>query len=364
VAALQSSLKILQVASSLEDWGGIERYVVYLTQGLAERRHEVTVACPSGSPIADRLPGTVPIRMRRKLDLQGFVQYLRLFQSQRFDVVHGHFSPDFTLPAYAAKLTKQPLTVMTRHVCLPWPSAKAAAYLKLWNHIVPVSNAVETRLAESGVPKARMTVAKAGLSPPSSKKPREEARDELRLGKNDFAIGSFGRLTTEKGVGHLIDASAQLQNAKICVFGSGPIDTELKKQAEGKPVQFYGQITDVADAMLAMDVIAIPSVWEEAFPYAALEAMALARPVAASRIGGLPEMVEDGVNGRLFNSGDSQDIAVKLNELRQNPAQREQMGQLGRRRYESEFTIPHMVDRMEAVYRTEMLKGTLRRSGS
>jgi len=333
-----------------------------LTKGLGERGHRVTVACPPGSPIAEKLPGTVPIRMRRKLDFQGFAAYLRLFQSQRFDVVHGHFSPDFTLPAYAAKLTKQPLTVMTRHVCLPWPTAKASAYLKLWNHIIPVSNAVEMRLAESGVPKDRMTVAKAGLNPPMAKNSREAARSGLGLSTNDLAVGSFGRLTVEKGIGHLIDASSNVKGAKVCIFGSGPIDADLRKQSEGKPVQFFGQIADVADAMLAMDVIAIPSVWEEAFPYAALEAMALALPVAVTRIGGLPEMVEDGKEGRLFTSGDSQDISAKLNDMPQ--ALREQMGRQGRQRYENEFTIHHMVERMEAVYRSEILKGTLRRSGS
>jgi len=340
-------LKILQVASSLYDWGGIERYVVFLAQGLRDRGHDVQVACPVGSPISVRVPDSIPIEMRRKFDFRGFGDYLRLFRSQRFDIVHGHFSPDFSLPAYAAKLTRQPFRVMTRHLATHWNRTQVRSYCGLWDHIIPVSEAVENRLAAAGVPRKQMTVAKAGLPEPQPTRTRDEARRNLGIPDNAFAVGSFGRLVGEKGVEVLIDAIGSVPAGHAYVFGSGPLETELKLRTKGhNRVSFMGQIADVADAMLAMDVVAIPSTWEEPFPYAALEAMALGRPIVASRIGGLPEMVEDGVNGRLFTARNSAEMARALLAMKEDVG----LGPAGRARYEREFTLPLMAERVEAVY--------------
>lgn len=347
MAAGQPPLKVLQVASSLYEWGGIERYVVFLAQGLEARGHSVTISCPSGSPISERWSRTVPIEVRRKFDFAALSAYLRLFRSDRFDVIHGHFSPDFTVPAYAAKLTKQPFTVMTRHVAKRWRAAKARGYLRLWDHIIPVSHAVERRLLEAGIPQSRMTVAKAGLPPPKTTKSRAEARADLGIAPDVLAIGSFGRLVEDKGIQVLIDAMPSV-SGEAFIFGHGPYEGALKARA-GDRVRFMGQVSDVADAMRAMDIVAIPSTWEEPFPYAALEAMALSRPIVASNIGGLPEMVEEGVNGRLFEAGNAGSLASVLQSW--NASNFAAIGARGQARYEQEFTIEHMTDRIENVYR-------------
>ncbi|AIE87498.1 glycosyl transferase, group 1 [Fimbriimonas ginsengisoli Gsoil 348] len=308
------------------------------------------IACPPGSPISERASHpTEPITVRGKFDLKGLAAYLRLFRSQQFDVVHAHFSPDFTLPAYAARMRRQGLTVMTRHVALQWSSPKAKAYSRLWRHIIPVSHAVERRLLQSGIPASQMTVAKAGLPEPIPRRKRKDARAALWLEPNEFVVGSFGRLVPDKGIDVLIEAMRQVDGVKACIFGHGPYAEDLRTKAAGlKSVMFQGSVADVADAMAAMDVVVIPSTWEEAFPYAALEAMALSRPIVASNIGGLPEMVEDGVNGRLFPPGDASALAAVLNEMKS--ANREPMGAAGRARYEQEFTIEKMAERIEAVF--------------
>jgi len=351
MAAGQPTLRILQVASSLYEWGGIERYVVFLAQGLRERGHEVVVACPPGSAIGARNDGYVPIEMRRKFDFRGFAAYLKLFRSERFDVIHGHFSPDFTMPAYAARMTRQPLTIMTRHLATNWNKTQVRSYCGLWDHIIPVSDAVKRKLASSGVPLAKMTVAKAGLPAPVPTRTREAARVNLGIPEGVFAVGSFGRLVGEKGVEVLIDAIGSVPAGHAYIFGSGPLEQDLKMRSRGhNRVSFMGQIKEVADAMLAMDVVAIPSTWEEPFPYAALEAMALGRPIVASRIGGLPEMVDDGVNGCLFTPRNSAEMARALLSMKEESA----MGAAGHARYEREFTLPLMSERIEAVYRSQM----------
>jgi glycosyltransferase involved in cell wall biosynthesis len=348
VAQREPPLKILQVASSLHDWGGIERYVLYLTEGLRARGHEVTVACPPGSPLDRRLEtGKVALSLAGKLDVRALAAYLRLFRGQRFDVVHAHFSPDFTLPGLAAKATRQPYTVLTRHVSLRWRPAKARRYLRWWDHIIPVSESVQRRLIESGVPAERMTVAKAGLPDPLRSIDAAEAR--ARLGIEGFAVGSFSRLVADKGVDRLVTAARTTDGFVAHVFGDGPERGTLETLAAGSPrVRFHGRIEDVSAAMAAMDAVVVPSVWEEAFPYAALEALAMAKPVVAARIGGIPEIVEDGVHGRLYD-GTSEALAQALAALRQDDLGA--MGERGRRRYEAEFTLSAMAERIEAVYR-------------
>ncbi|HEY0866593.1 MAG TPA: glycosyltransferase family 4 protein [Fimbriimonas sp.] len=344
-------MKVLQVASSLHDWGGIERYVHYLANGLTARGHEVLVACPPGSPLDRKLEvPKIPITMRGKYNPLSALPYLLLFRQRRFDVVHIHFSPDFQMPAWAAKRTRQGFVVMTRHVSLPWPAKKVRAYTRLFDHFIPVSDSVRRRLEESGIPPDRMTVAKAGVPALEPTRPVDEIRREF--GFSGFVVGSFGRLVPEKGTRVLVDAAEACKAPMtVAVFGDGPERKALQESA-GANVRFFGQIESVANAMSAVDVVAIPSVWEEAFPYSALEAMSLGRPIIGANVGGMPEMLEPGRNGFLFERGSFVDLAAKIDRLAADPALRESMGDEGRSLHRREYTVARMAERIEAVYRS------------
>lgn len=340
---------MLQVASSLYDWGGIERYVVFLAAGLRDRGHHVEIVAPPNSPIT-RMEGSVlELGLQNKLDLRGLAKYVRLFRQERFDVIHGHYSPDFVVPAYAARLTKQPLLVMTRHLATSWSRPKARLYSKLWHRIIPVSHAVERRLREAGISANQMMVAKAGMPEPFLRSTAQETRLTLGIGPKDFVVGSFSRLSPEKGVDVFVRALGLSKGTVGCVFGDGSQRQELEDLARGKPIRFFGQIPDVSDAMKAMDAVVIPSLWEEPFPFSALEAMALGRPLLASDIGGLPEMI-DGQNGWLFKTGSAEILAEKISLLATDPQLRTRLGAHGRARFEREFTVGAMAERIEAVY--------------
>lgn len=347
-------MNVLQVASSLRDWGGIERYVHYLADGLTSRGHGVSVACPPGSPLHQRV--NVPVReigISSRWDLRAISAYRRLLRAERFDIAHVHFSPDFLMPVLAARFPGGPKVVLTRHLALRWSRKKAKAFVRRFDHIVPVSDAVRVRLAESGIPESMMTVAKAGCPPLATTRSRDEARASLSLDPASFVIGSFGRLVPEKGVQTLIAAIPHLpETVVIEVFGDGPAKAELESAALGHVgrIRFRGKIADVADAMSAMDAIAIPSTWEEAFPYAALEAMSLGRPLIASHIGGLPEMVREGETGWLFEAGSAEDFARVASEMASQRDEARRRGERGRAWQSAEFTIDAFAERMERVY--------------
>jgi len=348
-------VKVVQVASSLYEWGGIERYVSFVSQGLRERGHEVMIARASSSRLAEREAGT-DIALRQKLDLRAFAQYLRLFSSFRPDVVHVHFSPDFIVAGLAAKARKVPLRVMTRHVALPWSARKVRMYLSLWPSVIPVSNAAQTVLKESGVPEHQMIVAKAGLPKPGFTKSRAAVREELGMPQSSFLAGSFSRLTKEKGIDVLLRAMPRAQGIEALVYGDGAYGEELAKlnslMRVANQVHFIGRVDDVPNHMAAMDVVVIPSTWVEAFPYAALEALAVGTPVIGAEVGGIPEIITEGETGFLFQKSNPEDLLRALLDAKSSGERLSAMSNRAREVFESEFTVQHMAERIERAYLT------------
>jgi glycosyltransferase involved in cell wall biosynthesis len=345
-------MKILQVGSGLHGWAGIEKYILFLDQGLSEKGHEVTVSVSPNTPLAAAMSSSrVEIPVRNKFDLPALAAYLRLFRARQFDLIHTHYNPDFIVVAWAAKLAGKTPLVMTRHVALPWPWLKAKNFSRLYDRIIPVSDASKKRLLESGVPDDRMRVAKAGCPPLEVSKSREAIRQEMGL-DSGFHFGFFGRLAPEKGLKVLLEGAQGLPNgATLHIYGDGPLKPLVQAAADASPnIRYHGFRTDVSDCMTGMDAIVIPSIWEEAFPYSALEAMSVGRPIVASNIGGLPELVQHKVNGLLYQPGDCDALSSALTELasdRENASRLGIQGQVIQRR---EYTIERMADRIEAVY--------------
>jgi len=348
-----AALKVLQVGSSMpDDWGGVERYVAVLSQALAQKGHDVSVSAPKGSPLSHRAGvRTVALSVRGKYDFAGCAAYLRLFRAEKFDVVNTHFSPDYLMPAYAAKIAGQKGTVLTRHVAVTLRRSRVRAYSGFYERFIAVSGAVKDDMVVSGFDSKRVTAALAGVPALRPAKPREETRKELGVGSDDFAVGSFGRLVPEKGVDTLIEAVRALDGSVGChVFGEGPQRPALERLAVGTPTTFHGYVPSIDDAMSAMDVVALPSVWVEALGLAVLEAMSVGRAVVASRTGGVPEVIEDGVNGLLVPPGEPQTLAEALKRLKDDPELRESLGRKGQDRHRERFTPEAFADRIEAVY--------------
>ena len=345
---------VLQVGSSLRDWGGIERFVVYLADGLSARGVDVSVTCPISSPLDERLTaGTrIPMNLADQFSTVGLAAYMRLFKKRKFDVIHVHFSPDYVMPTMAARLTRQPCVIMSRHVAVPWSKAKANRYMKLVDHIVPVSDAVKRQLLESGVPAEKMTVAKAGVPTPEflGEVPTERKDGVLR-------VGSFSRLVKEKGIDVLIEAAYLAEGVEVVIYGDGPEKSSLRQLAGGR-VEMPGKVNDVAMAMAACDVVVVPSTWEEAFPYAVLEAFSVGRPVIASRIGGLPELVKPAATGYLFQPGNPTALAVELSKAKADRGQLRTMGERARAVHRSEYTVEKMAERFDTLYQRLMARAS------
>lgn len=342
-------MKVLQVASSLKDWGGIERYVAFLAEGLIARGIDTVVVCPGESPLSKRIPSLqVSFLNRAQYSMRTLIAFKRIAQMESPDIAHIHFSPDFIMPARAIRARSHAKVVMTRHLVLPWSASKVRRYTGLFDHIIPVSEAVQRKLAESGVPARMMTVAKAGV-------PAPQILSQSVPDREDLVIGCFGRLVAEKGVDVLLRAIKNLAKVRVEIYGDGPALSQLRDLADSLDlrdrVNFNGYVSDVWPAMSAVDAVCVPSVWEEAFPYSVLEAMAIGKPVIASIAGGLPEVVVDRETGRLFGKGNAEELSMVLDELQSH---REFLDPWGRRAQELhvlEYTVERMAERIENVYR-------------
>jgi glycosyltransferase involved in cell wall biosynthesis len=339
-------MRILEVASSLYDWGGIERYVQFLSEGLSAKGHEVVVVCPSKSPLDERWHG--PKRFlsnRAQFSPATYLAFRRIAKELKPEIAHIHFSPDFVMPALALRGLGVKV-VLTRHLVLPWSPAKVKRYTKLFNHIIPVSDAVCRKLAESGVPEKMMTVAKAGVPAPSAT-PSSLSEGPLRL-------GCFGRLVPEKGVDTLLRAMVQSPSSFAEIYGDGPYRSNLEKLTHdlglGDRASFHGFVSDVSQGMNAVDAVCVPSTWDEAFPYSVLEAMAIGKAVFASNAGGLPELVSDGDTGRLFPRGDAEALGRILEEFSKDKSALSTMGKRGMEIHRAEYTVERMAERIESVF--------------
>ena len=192
---------------------------------------------------------------------------------------------------------------------------------------------------------------------------REQVRRELGIGDAPFVF-SAGRLVRKKGFEHLIDAARLLGETfpavRVVIAGEGDLRDELQARAEAagpgrvKLIGFRSQ-DDVGQLSAAADVVVVPSVRDEAgnvdgLPNFALEALSTATPVVATRVGGLPQAIEDGKTGRLVVERDPAALADAIRDLLSHPTRAHDLGVAARASVIRNFGWPRVAERFEAAY--------------
>jgi glycosyltransferase involved in cell wall biosynthesis len=211
--------------------------------------------------------------------------------------------------------------------------------------VVACSNAVADCFSES-----RPEVIYSGIETASEPPPASD-------NKGPLTVGVLARLIPLKNVAALIEATAILARHGIEIraeiAGTGPLELSLREIATSlgikERVRFLGWQADIQSLLKRWDVLAIPSL-EEGFPISALEGMAAARPVVASRIGGLGELVDDGITGMLFDAGDTDALVRSLAELASNREKSALMGREGWKRVREHFSAELMARRTAELY--------------
>ncbi len=188
---------------------------------------------------------------------------------------------------------------------------------------------------------------------------RDSLRSRLGLGKGEICALFVGRLAVEKALDLLIDAwgdiTQRYHGARLVLVGDGKSRAGLEKRAREKGVEeavvFAGKVDDVESYLRAADVFVLPSV-TEGMSMALLEAMALGLPVVASRVGGTVDMILDGKNGLLFESGDKEGLIRCISALIASKKLRAELGRAARKDFAERFSIEVTVARYFHIYET------------
>jgi len=186
------------------------------------------------------------------------------------------------------------------------------------------------------------------------------------LPEKDYFV-YIGRLLNEKGIDILIRAVSKLDAGRLLIIGEGPVEDDLKRLAAEcgtRRVEFAGYRggDDLKRLIAESQFIVLPSRWYENLPFAIMEAFASGKPVVASNAGGIPEMVEDGVNGLLFPVGDADALADRLRHMLADRAAREEMGRRGRAKAERLYRREAHYERIIEIYR-DVIAGKSARDG-
>lgn len=213
-----------------------------------------------------------------------------------------------------------------------------------------------------GIPPARAQVIYNAVDPKDFE-PTERSgrlRAELGIGMNDPVVLCVARLDPQKGLRYLIDATPALvsrfPSLRVLLVGGGPpaIRDSLVKLAErsgvAAHVMFLGIQPNVQDYLQLCDVFVLPSLYE-GLGIALVEAMAAGRPCVATRVGAIPEVVDEGRSGMLVSPGDPAGLATAITRLLEAPALRREMGEGGRRIVLERFNVHRNIQELEELYR-------------
>jgi glycosyltransferase involved in cell wall biosynthesis len=360
-------MKVLHLDSGLDFRGG-QQQVLYLAIGLAQAGVEQQLVLRRGSVFERRaaeakLPFTT-LSFRSEGDLASALQLrtvIRRFQPQ---IVHAHDARTLGLAAVAWAMGTRSRIIAARRVAFPLRRNPLTAlkYQAVAQRIVAVSQFVRDLLVASGIDKRRVDVVYDGFEL-NGVTHGSNARQRLGVPAKACLIGCAGQFVAEKGHEGLIRAFARISqvipNATLVLIGDGELKDEYLKLVqklglEGK-VLFPGFVPDLGSVLPALDLFVFPSL-HEGLGSSLLAAMACEVPICASRAGGIPEIVQDGVTGFLFNPGDAAAITQRVLDALQSPQRSRQLAEAAAKAVAPKFSVARMVEATGEVY-ANVLRG-------
>jgi glycosyltransferase involved in cell wall biosynthesis len=346
--------------------------VVALQLALAAREagHEALFVSPTAGDLVDRAAAeglaTDLVDVRRTTKLGGAVRLARVLRRRDVDVLHTHVHVAANVLGRIAARTAGVGVISHLHIENHFrPSRVARAPLvgldnataKLCARLVAVSDATRLAFERQGFPTRLLETVHNGVDAAVLRAaPPVGLRAQLGIADGDLLLAHVGRLAPVKGQQELLEALRGLRRDDVHVvfFGrdverGGAFGAELERLADGLKVRFAGFRADAAAALGEADALVLPS-WIEGLPLVVLEAMAQAKPVVATAVGGTPEAVVDGATGLLVAPRDVPALTGALELLLRDEDLRRRFGEAGRRRVEAHFSADAMTKRILEIY--------------
>jgi glycosyltransferase involved in cell wall biosynthesis len=383
----QRRLRVLTLVDRPDITGGGERIAVTLAMKLDPARFD-RVLCATRSAAGPtfeselRTAGvrTMSLNRRSKFDLYSWWPLISFLRRERVDILHSHKFGSNVWAALIGSLAGVPVTIAHEQ---SWASARfslsgerARAFLdrevisRGADAFVAVSEADRRRMIDiEGIDADRIRVLPNAIPAPPAPSGRD-VRAEVGISAQDPVVGTVCQLRPEKAVDLLVEAADLLREEfpriKVLVAGDGSERERLEREVRDRGLHGHvfllGTRRDVPDVLAALNVAVCCSDFEGT-PLSVMEYMAAGCPVVATRVGGLPELVDDGVNGLLFERRDPHDLAAAIGALLRDPARASAMGERGRQRQRREFDLDGLTQRVETLYE-ELHRAALARRGA
>ena len=349
-----------------EHFSGAERVQDLLAMAMPNFGYDVGFACLKAKKFPEVRNSRTPLfelEMKSKFSLSCFRDVVDLAQAHDFKVLHAHTPRTLMIAALAARKLKCPLVY---HVHSPVGRDSNRGLMNRLNSVIEklslrrvdkmicVSNSLRQYMADSGHPEGKLAVVANGVEPVLDLPQRDAP-------KGVWTIGTMALFRPRKGTEVLLHALKALKDEDVPVRlrAVGPFETESYQEevlalvdqlGVGDMIEWTGFQTDVNAQLNAMDIFVLPSLYGEGLPMVVLEAMANAVPVIASDVEGIPEAVRDGVDGLIFKSGDSSDLAEKLASVVGNVDRWQSMSDSSLKRQRTQLSSNSMAQGVATIY--------------
>ncbi|MCS6305653.1 MAG: glycosyltransferase family 4 protein [Nitrospira sp.] len=306
---------------------------------------------------------TIIMPLSGPLHLGWFLNCLRLIRRERVALIHAHEFSAIVYGWIVSRLARIPFIGTIHGKNYFWEKARRRAAYRIIARtatLVAVSEDLKRFVVERiGIPADRIKVIYNGVtpSPPVNDAEVERCRVELGIQAGDIVLGSVGSLYPVKGHTFLLDAMQavleRFPNTVLIIAGRGELEVPLKDQAKSlgieQNIRLLGMRQDIPRLLALMDVFVLPSL-SEGLSMALLEAMAAGKPVVATRVGGNPELVQQGHAGLLVPSQDAGGLADALIVLLGDPITLRRFGEAGAERVRKDFSTDHMAEQYRRLY--------------
>ncbi len=346
-------------------WRGGQNQVLVTVLGLRALGHRTLLVAHARGELRQRAQeglDFVPLAPKTEMDLGAAWRLSRLLRQLRPDIVHAHDPHAVAMAALALSMNTSghaPTLVAARRVDFHLRNSA----LSRWKYrqvqcFICASEAIRRMLVADGTPEARTVTVHEGIDIGHvDAAPAAMLHQELWLPHHAPIVGNVAALVPHKGQRHLVDAAAlvvrQVPDARFVIAGEGELRASLERHIRDlhleKHVFLVGFRPDVLSLHKAFDIFAMSSV-TEGLGTSLLDAMASARPVVATRVGGIPEVVEDGVTGILVPPRDDDRLADGIVRLLKDEPLRRRMGEAARARATEKFSAERMVEDTLRVY--------------
>jgi glycosyltransferase involved in cell wall biosynthesis len=360
------TLSILHTEAS-QGWGGQERRILVEALAMRQRGHRLAFACDHRGELYHRarqydFPMT-PLTFGGMHNPGVWVRLRRLLIAEAPDILNTHSSLDSWVGSLAWRsLRNRPVLVRTRHlstrVNIHWPTR--------WLYQTPAAIITTGQVTKELLVERLKVPARRIFSIPTGVElmefvPQEKNREllaQIKIPPEAFIFGSVAVLRSWKGHLYLLEAFQKLiadgVRAFLLLVGEGPYRVVIEEKIAQLGLQHWVRLAgfrdQVAPWFALMDVVVLASYANEGVPQSLLQALAMARPVVGTRVGGIPEVVIDAETGVLVPPRDPQALARAMGLLRDNADLRRALGRRGREVVVERFSIEQMAAEIEAVY--------------